>query len=109
MKLGAVLAVVAAIIAGVVVAWQLGAFSNTPADKSAEIAQRVGAEYCERTDFYIENKIGGGKTTIYDCFLNVRHRCVTYENGIARDSTDTVRLLFESTLGESKPTCAAAG
>lgn len=78
---------------------------SSSADRSADIAADIGADSCSRTSYYIENRLDGSKTTIYECVVGGVQKCVTYEGGIARDATDTVRILWADTFG-NKPGCA---
>lgn len=76
-------------------------------DRSAAIATSISASSCSRTSYYITNRLDGSKASIYDCVMgDGTETCVTQENGLVRDQTATVKLLFESTLGSSRPTCA---
>jgi hypothetical protein len=70
------------------------------------LANRIGASNCADSGYYITNKLDGSRRTIYDCAMQSgRLRCVTEENGVASDETATVRLLFQNTLGTTKPMC----
>lgn len=92
-----------------VVAWLLLTqviFKSGDSDKSAQVRAAAGASTCQRTAYQMINRLDGSKTTIYDCYFpNGRERCVTMSDGITRDATAEVRLLFEGTLGASKPSC----
>ena len=73
----------------------------------AQVATAAHAESCDNSGFYIVSKITGSKETVYDCSFAVfpYSRCVTYQGGIAADSTSVVRFLFASVLGQTKPSC----
>lgn len=79
--------------------------ADEPKDESARVASASGATSCSATFYAVTNRLDGSKARIYDCFVKGRERCVTYENGIASDSTETVRLVFATTLGSGKPSC----
>jgi hypothetical protein len=77
-------------------------------DESGSIATDIGASSCSSSGYEITSKIDDSKQTIYDCLMpSGNYKCVTRENGIDNDSTETVKLLFASTLGASKPACIA--
>lgn len=79
--------------------------SSSP-DRSTAIGVKIGARTCEETSFEITNKLDGSKTRIYDCSMpSGKEKCVTEEGGVAHDSTEEVKLLFQSTLGEAPPNC----
>lgn len=69
------------------------------------VAAMIGADFCDSSDFYVQNKLDGSKATIYDCTTGAKMRCVTVEHRIASDATATVRFLFADTLGTRKPSC----
>jgi hypothetical protein len=74
----------------------------------AEVASGAGATSCDNSGFYIQNKLSGGKSVIYDCrFARKLPKCVTYSGNIASDSTDEVALLFQGSLNAGKPPCLA--
>lgn len=72
----------------------------------AELAKRIGASRCERTNFTLESKVNGESTVIYDCYRDYQNICVTDDDDIARDETAKVTVLFANTLAADKPTCA---
>lgn len=75
-------------------------------DRSGQIAADIGASSCSQEDFEITNRLDGSKTRIYDCFMpNLNYKCVTYENGVENDVTETVKLLWANVLGSAKPIC----
>lgn len=75
-----------------------------------KLAENIGAESCEQTTFYVESKLNGDKTRIYDCYFRevARYRCVTESGNVATDETDTVKALFADTFETDKPRCATS-
>lgn len=96
---GAVALVVAA--AFVVVAAGCDSSSSSP----AKVAEAAGASSCDNSGYYLIIKTTGEKETIYDCSFPSGQKCVTYANGIANDSTQTVRIVFSTALGQKQPSC----
>ena len=81
-----------------------------PADKSDQIAAVIGASSCSQTRYTLIDKITNDSAPIYDCLMkNLATKCVTYEHGIANDSTEEVRLVFATTLGSDRPECLTTG
>lgn len=74
-------------------------------DRSAAAAAASGAESCTASGYAIVSRLTNAKRQIYDCEFRYGPKCVTYEDGVASDSTPEVRLLFSSVLGSSKPLC----
>lgn len=72
---------------------------------ASSVASLIGADYCDKSGFYVESKLNGSKSTIYDCMTGAKARCVTVDGGLPNDSTLVVRLLFANVLGGEKPTC----
>lgn len=110
MKLGASFGVrEAAIAAVVVVAIVLGYqhFHRSTATANPDtLATEIGAAWCEDSGYQLENRLDSSKAELYDC--NMRsgaYKCVTDEQGVARDVTAEARLVFASTLGSSRPDC----
>jgi len=77
------------------------------ADESAVIGRQIGGT-CTRSRYQVISHLTNTKETIYNCFNGGGMKCVTYQNGIATDSTALVRLLFANVLGSVKPTCLFA-
>lgn len=96
---------VVAIAGGAIVLGRTLLSDDGEKDRSSEVAVLAGASSCSATAYMVTNRVDDSKTRIYDCTISGRLRCVTYENGIANDSTAVVRVLFASTLGASKPSC----
>lgn len=86
-----------------------GAYALThrsgPSDQSSTVATTIGAQYCDSSGFQIISKLDDSKATIYNCDLDNKTICVTYEHGIATDETAEVKLLFANTLGSDQPDC----
>jgi hypothetical protein len=83
-----------------------GAIDSLTGDDSAKIASATGASQCTGTDYDITNRLDSSKARIYDCTIDGVEKCVTYENGIARDETETSKLLFAQNLSGGRPDCA---
>lgn len=84
----------------------------TSSDRSDDIAASISAEggsgvRCVSSGYEITNRLDGSKTTIYSCTGDDGAKCYTEQNGIIRDETETVRLLFQGTVGTEKPDCVA--
>ena len=97
-SLGALAAVVAAaaLLAG------CGGSTTSP----SQVATAAGASFCNNSGFYIQSKLNGDKSVIYDCrFAGKLPKCVTDSGNIASDATETVQLLFVNSLGAQKPAC----
>jgi hypothetical protein len=96
-------------ILGIVFALHLNR-SSSHSDSSAEVAALVGADSCSNSGYGFVSQITNKQTTIYDCaFASVGGfkggmECVTYENGIATNDTDEVKLVFANALN-GKPAC----
>jgi hypothetical protein len=102
----ALLVLAAVIVAGAAVLYGMGVrLPHHSSDDSAAIGSKIGGT-CAKTTYYIQSKIDGSKQTIYDCTVDSKEMCVTYSGGIATDSTDEVKLLFQNTLGTEEPSCA---
>lgn len=71
----------------------------------SQVAQAAGASSCDKSDYYLIIKTTGEHETIYDCVFPSGLKCVTYQNGIANDSTEVARLVFSTSLGTPKPSC----
>jgi hypothetical protein len=85
-----------------------GCGGSGSSDKSSQIAAALGSSSsCTDTGYGIISKVDNSKTTIYDCYDGdkAKRMCVTQENGITRDATETVRFLFQGTLAGGKPSC----
>lgn len=96
--LGVIVAVVIAVAVVVHLQGHAGASPST-------VATQIGADYCDTSGYQVISRLDDSKATIYDCTTGSKTRCVTYENGIATDATETVRVLFADTLGSGKPSC----
>jgi hypothetical protein len=69
------------------------------------VASTAGMDYCDNSGYYLQSRLDGSKQTIYDCMKGPNAHCITMSGGIASDSTVEVRLVFQGTLGASKPSC----
>lgn len=96
------LGIIAAVVVAIVI---VGYYENHKSSSPDAVAATIGASSCDNSGYQVLSRFDGSKATIYDCTIGSRMRCVTYENGIATDATETVRLLFANTLGSSKPNC----
>ncbi len=93
-------------LGAVVAAAALLAGCGGGAASPSQVATAAGASSCNNSGFYIQSKITGNKSVIYDCrFAEKLPKCVTYSGSIASDSTETVQLLFANSLGAQKPAC----
>jgi hypothetical protein len=73
---------------------------------ASQVATAAGASFCNNSGFYIQSKLTGNKSVIYDCrFAGKLPACVTYSGSIASDATATVQLLFANSLDGRKPAC----
>ncbi len=78
---------------------------------ASKVTDAAGATSCDSSGYYLVLKTTGDHETIYDCTFTsgadfkTTKKCVTFENGIADDSTAEVRLVFSTTLGSPKPSC----
>jgi hypothetical protein len=80
--------------------------ASATADQSTKVAAAANARSCNDSGYYVQSKLNGDKSVIYNCtMLNDNVRCVTYEGGIASDSTETVKLLWANVLSGAKPDC----
>lgn len=93
------------IVVAVILLWQHHIIDGSAAasDQSSAIVALTGASSCTQELYWI--RLGGSKATIYDCTINGATKCVTFQNGIASDSTAEVKLAFEDALGSTRPTC----
>lgn len=84
-----------------------GVFHNgPPADNSDAIALNIGALKCSSSGYYLTSRLDDSKLVIYDCQMpSGNYKCVTESGGIDTDSTAEVKLVFENTLGSTKPLC----
>jgi hypothetical protein len=81
-------------------------FNKHHATHASDVRSAAGASSCQESGYQLLSHLDGSKTTIYDCgFPNGRERCVTMTDGVTRDATAEVRLLFAGTLGAEKPAC----
>jgi hypothetical protein len=93
--------IVAVVISGLLI-YFFGRHHGTP---PSTVAAASGAISCDDSGYSVVSKITGARNEIYDCSFVSGEKCVTYESGVADDSTAEVRILFASTLGSKKPSC----
>jgi hypothetical protein len=98
--------IVGDIFVGVVVVQAIhNQHSRSSSSSIDRVTSEAAADHCDNSGYYEESQITGAKQTIYDCSINGKMKCVTENGGIASDSTEEVRLLFQSALGARKPSC----
>jgi len=96
-------AIVGGLVAAVAAAAVLAGCGGT---SPSQVAIAAGARFCNNSGFYIQSKLTGNKSVIYDCrFAGKLPACVTYSGSIASDATATVQLLFANSLDGRKPAC----
>jgi hypothetical protein len=83
---------------------------SSSSSSASQVAAASGASSCDDSGYYLIIKATGEHDEIYDCAFQsgsglLHAKCVTYENGIANDSTEAVRIVFSTALGTQKPTC----
>jgi hypothetical protein len=95
-----VVVVLAISLAAVALAYR----SRGPGDLSSTIAARIGADGCALSGYHLPRS-DGSKTPIYDCSIAGDHRCFVERDGVQRDATARVRVLFADELAGSRPIC----
>jgi hypothetical protein len=87
-----------------------GGSRSGSSDHSADIEAAAGAVGCEKTPWYIESRFDKSRSTLYDCIdARGRHRCFTWDDGVARDETEAARLLIAGVYSAAgKPSCVGA-
>lgn len=74
------------------------------------LAQTIGAASCFDSSYELTNRLDGSKAELYSCNMqNGSYKCVTDENGVARDVTAEAKLVFAGALGTQKPDCVVLG
>jgi hypothetical protein len=76
-----------------------------------DVQLAAGATHCQYSGYDLISQITNVKTPIYDCHWDAvsgfaaNDECVTYENGVASDSTGEVRVAFANALNSAEPAC----